>query len=141
MSHLVCDTISSFYAELLTGMIHNIHDFPERIQHVGNYYYTIQGIDFPVVSGQIITYVYNGLPGANDNVSSSTWGELSISPFSSNPFWFNQDFDMYSGIGWSDSDFCDYQDFSAVDKLAITSTNTTSNALFYDYSINNLGPF
>lgn len=102
---------------------------------------SIQNINFPVISGTIIKYQSNAASGASIDVSNSTNGSLSIAPFSSNPFWFNQDFIQYSEIGWNENNFCDYQDFAAIDKLTIKSRNTVSSSLFSEYMIYNLGPY
>lgn len=101
----------------------------------------IQNISFPVVEGQIVNYKNNPLYSTNDNVSNNTNGTVVLTPYSPNPFWFDQDLAAYSGIGWSEDDFCGYQDFSAFDGVELKTDNALTGNSRYYYTISGIGPF
>lgn len=65
----------------------------------------IQGISFPMVRGTIISYSNSGIPSPLDydlEVSS----EITISPFSPNPYWMGTTLEPLFQIPWSYNEFC-----------------------------------
>jgi hypothetical protein len=98
----------------------------------------IQGISFPLVKGTLISYSNTGIPSPLDydlEVSSSPTNEITISPFSPNPYWTGYSLTTLFQTPWGYNDFC--QNVSAVmfSNLTANCKSQTAEQEIYSFGI------
>jgi hypothetical protein len=93
----------------------------------------INGIDFPVVRGKIVSFSRYGSAAPNDNEISQGSPEIVITPFSPNPFWSGSSLNSVFDMPWSNDQFCVEVTGVSVYYLSMRCTNLLNNQLFYNY--------
>jgi hypothetical protein len=92
----------------------------------------IDGVGFPVVSGKIISFSRDSYFNSNDDILIGS-NNLSLTPFSPNPFWAGSSIGTYFNSSWNNSDFCVPATAARVHGIKMACKNLLNSSIFSSY--------
>lgn len=94
---------------------------------------TINGVNFPIVKGQIVSFCRYGTETGNYDDISTGCAKIVLTPFSPNPFWTGYSLNSTFDLPWSNDQFCVEVTAASVFQLGMRCQNMLNNQSSYNY--------